>query len=229
MKQNSQKGLSAEASAEAGQTLIETLLATFILTTSLVAGLSVAIYALTASAVSKNQIIATNLAREGIEAIRMMRDSNWLAAEPDPASVDPDSTDDLQSCAGSPMNGAFCYPKVFIAPAYNFNNGVSGSFGLTFDSSSRSWSFVSDYFLFQQSDGSFSRNSNGPWQISRKITFTYLTSGDYSATYPALSVKSIVGWVGKNCTEMNPVNGDPETTNCKVIVEEQLTNWKNYK
>lgn len=208
---------------QSGQTLIETLLATFILTTSLVAGLSLAIYALTASAVSKNQVIATNLAREGIEAIRMMRDSNWLAGDVAGGAYG------LQSCAGAPLNGSFCYPNVFIGPTYNFNNLNNGSFGVSFDSSNRTWVFVGDFYLFSQSDGSYSRNSNGPWNFSRKITFTYLTSGDYSVTYPALSVKSIVGWVGKNCTEMNPLNGDPEGTNCKVIVEEHLTNWKNYK
>ena len=195
------------------------------LSTALVTGLSLAIYALTASATSQNQLIATNLAREGIEVARMMRDSNWLAGDVAGGSWD------LQSCPGSPLNGSYCYPNVFTGPAFNFNNGNPGEFDLSYDSVSRAWSWQNDFFLYLQPDGSYSHNSTGSqnWLYSRKIKLSYLTSGNYSAAYPALVITSIVGWKGRNCIPLAEGNGDPENTNCKVTVEERLTNWKDYK
>lgn len=61
-----------------GQTLIETLAAIFILTMGVTAAVGLANYALTSSSSVAKQIVATGLAREGIEAIKNMRDTNWL-------------------------------------------------------------------------------------------------------------------------------------------------------
>jgi type II secretory pathway pseudopilin PulG len=61
-----------------GQTLIETLAALFILTMGVSAAVSLAIYAFGSSGTVLKQIIATGLAREGLEAVRNMRDTNWL-------------------------------------------------------------------------------------------------------------------------------------------------------
>ncbi|MBI2356254.1 MAG: hypothetical protein HYV13_03575 [Candidatus Doudnabacteria bacterium] len=212
---------------QAGQTLIETILATFILTTSLVAGLSVAIYVLTAQAVSENQVIATNLAREGIEAVRMMRDTNWLAAEPDPASPDPDATDDLQSCPD--LAGDFCYPKAFSAPSFNL---AEGNYRLNYNSATRAWSLQSggSFDLFLQVDGQYTPTVNGTSIYAREISIAYNTASPYTPQNPEVHVKSGALWRGKNCTEFD---GSSDlfavSTPCKVIVEEHLTNWKDYK
>src|SRR3989344_2406253 len=64
---------------EKGQTLIETVVALFVLTTGLTAGLSLAIYSFSTTTEISRKIIATGLAREGIEVARRQRDSNWLA------------------------------------------------------------------------------------------------------------------------------------------------------
>lgn len=214
--------------SEFGQTLIETLLATFILTTSLVAGLSVAIYTLTASNVSKTQVIATNLAREGIEVVRMMRDSNWLAAEPDPAQADPDVTDDLQSCVD--LGGTFCYPKAFASPSYNLG---PGSYRLNFDSASRTWSLQGggiSYSLYLQPDGQYTHTENGSSVFARKIQITHNTAAPYTAQNPEVIVQVGVLWQGKKCTEFDPLADIlAVSTPCRVFVEEHLTNWKDYK
>lgn len=63
---------------EIGQTLIETLAALFILTMGVSAATGLAVYAFSASSNINKQIIATGIAREGIEAVRNMRDTNWL-------------------------------------------------------------------------------------------------------------------------------------------------------
>lgn len=213
--------------SQSGQTLVETLLATFILTTSLVAGLSLAIYALTSSAVSENQVIASNLAREGIEAVRMMRDSNWLAAEPDPASPDTDVTDDLQSCVD--LSGSFCYPKAFTSPSFALNQG---NYRLSYNSSTRVWSLQSgaSFDLFLQDDGQYAPTANGVSVYAREISIAYNTANPYTAQNPEVHVKSGVFWRGKNCTEFVGTSDlFAMTTACKVIVEEHLTNWKDYK
>ena len=61
-----------------GQTLIETLAALFILFMGVGAATGLAVYAFSASGNINKQIIATGLAREGMEAVRNMRDTNWL-------------------------------------------------------------------------------------------------------------------------------------------------------
>ncbi len=60
------------------QTLIETLAAIFILTMGVTAGVGLANYALGSSTSITQQVIATGLAREAVEAIKSMRDTNWL-------------------------------------------------------------------------------------------------------------------------------------------------------
>ncbi|MFC1721989.1 prepilin-type N-terminal cleavage/methylation domain-containing protein [Patescibacteria group bacterium] len=62
---------------QAGQTLIESLVALTILTVGLMGAVSLGIYTIRAADASQRDIIAMNLAQEGIEGIRWIRDSNW--------------------------------------------------------------------------------------------------------------------------------------------------------
>ncbi len=59
-------------------TLMEVLVALSVITTGVVTGLTLTSYNLTATSISETQLIAANLAREGLEAIRQIRDANWL-------------------------------------------------------------------------------------------------------------------------------------------------------
>src|SRR6266404_727361 len=70
-----------------GQTLIETLAGLFILVMGVTAAVGLAVYALNASSGIIKQIIATGLAREGVEAVRNMRDTNWLNITDDPVTT----------------------------------------------------------------------------------------------------------------------------------------------
>jgi hypothetical protein len=72
------KNLSNKKKFENGQTLIETLVAIFMLITGITASLGLAIYAFGQSTGVVKQIVAEGLAREGIEAVKNMRDINWL-------------------------------------------------------------------------------------------------------------------------------------------------------
>ena len=61
-----------------GQTLIETMVAVFVLTMGIVAALGLANFAVSTSRNIVKQITGMGLAREGVEAIKNMRDTNWL-------------------------------------------------------------------------------------------------------------------------------------------------------
>lgn len=61
-----------------GETIIEVLVAILILTGVLIAAFSMLNKSIDANVNVKNRIIALNIAREGIEAVRNIRDTNWL-------------------------------------------------------------------------------------------------------------------------------------------------------
>ena len=60
------------------QTLVETIMAVGIITMALVAILSLGAKSIYSSTQDKEEIVASNLAREGMEIVRAVRDSNWL-------------------------------------------------------------------------------------------------------------------------------------------------------
>ncbi|MBI3231958.1 MAG: type II secretion system protein [Candidatus Doudnabacteria bacterium] len=75
---NLKKSLIQKDSSEFGQTLIETIIAIFILVSGIAAAVGLAIFALSKSQNITKQMVAVGLAREGVEAIKNMRDTNWL-------------------------------------------------------------------------------------------------------------------------------------------------------
>src|SRR3989344_2497962 len=183
---------------EKGQTLIETVVALFVLTTGLTAGLSLAIYSFSTTTEISRKIIATGLAREGIEVARRQRDSNWLAGT-------------LSDCGGQ-----FCYATWLtnpnnIAPAA----GGGNEYRMIFDPAGVSGKWV----LSAAGPATDFR------PYFRKITMVNVDSSNpYSATSPLVMARSTVWWWDRGCPEAT----DPAATHCKVITEEYLTNWKNY-
>ncbi|MDP1709397.1 MAG: hypothetical protein Q8L21_00725 [Candidatus Komeilibacteria bacterium] len=63
---------------QTGQGLLETIISLGIITSGIIGMLSLTVSNQTASVDSSEKLIATNLAREGIELVRNRRDSNWL-------------------------------------------------------------------------------------------------------------------------------------------------------
>lgn len=61
-----------------GGSLIETVVSLFIIGTASAAAIGLVIMSLNMSKVAEERIIALNLAREGLEAVRSVRDTNWL-------------------------------------------------------------------------------------------------------------------------------------------------------
>ena len=62
-----------------GQSLIEVIVASAVIMTAVSAALTLVSSSINAEKNSEAQITAGNLAREGIEVVRSIRDSNWLA------------------------------------------------------------------------------------------------------------------------------------------------------
>lgn len=63
---------------KSGETLIEIVVALFALTLFSAASTLVIVSALSSTRINKNNLAALNLAREGIELVRNIRDTNWL-------------------------------------------------------------------------------------------------------------------------------------------------------
>lgn len=118
---------------EFGQTIIETMSAIFILIMGVTSALGLAIYANSSSTMITKQIIATGLAREGVEAIKNMRDTNWLKqgaidkncynyASSTPAGIGPVPA----TCPGSTLTASCCYRNWLTEPGCGGNGNDKG-------------------------------------------------------------------------------------------------------
>ncbi len=65
-----------------GNTIIEVIVGFFVITVGLLGALSLATSNLRTQGVTMSRLVAVNLAREGVETARNIRDSNWLAQRP---------------------------------------------------------------------------------------------------------------------------------------------------
>lgn len=67
-----------QAATKKGETLIEVIAALTSLVLAGIAAMTLVISVMTSTAISKEYLIAQNLAREGIEGVTNIRDTNWL-------------------------------------------------------------------------------------------------------------------------------------------------------
>jgi type II secretory pathway pseudopilin PulG len=62
-----------------GQSMLEVIVASGVIVTAVSAALTLVQSSINGAKASEEKIVAFNLAREGLEAVRLIRDSNWLA------------------------------------------------------------------------------------------------------------------------------------------------------
>lgn len=217
---------------QSGQTLIETLVASIVLVMGISASVGLAIYGLSAINGVNKQLIASGLAREGIEAVKNMRDTNWLRATSSSACFD----------FYTQTNTGICYPNwLNVAGGYNIDPGASAqtyALGSTITATNSYWTLLPTNTLFglnyspsNQNNGLYSigaagvtvTNSNS--KFGRMITISKDTFAPFDQnTGPRLKVRVDVWWNDKRC----PVSDTLPTTKCTVSLETYLTNWKNY-
>ncbi len=198
-----------------GQTLIETLVAIFVLTTGLISASSLAIYSFRSSDNSAKQIVATALAREASEAIKNIRDNNWL--------------NDTLTTGGSCGTNQKCYPNWLGSGQNALRNG---DFAVDFNPQTNDWTMTAappSYLLYYDSTkGTYSSQniSAAATVYSRKVNITEETVAPYDASNPRLNVIVTVWWQGRSC----PVTVNPAIlpVSCKIILQSYLTNWRNY-
>src|SRR5579884_1105677 len=113
----------ARKQKQSGQTLLETVVAIGILTMGLISAATLATYSFRAAQQDNDEIIGTALARQGIEAVKNIRDQNWLQ-------------DNLVDCSAQLGVGQFCYQ--------NWLQGISpGDYDLQFKPQSKNvWKLV---------------------------------------------------------------------------------------
>lgn len=229
-------------SSQAGQTLVETMVAVFILVMGISAALGLANYSLSSTTNIRKQIIAMGLAREGIEAVKNMRDTNWLKGDiydfcwnfydndytapcyPDwlrseqgGFNIDPDTT---QSYALW-----FDTTELDGGPYWHFEpqEAKGGAYGLDYEGAARD----NQFGLY--SAHNLPSVANATSDYARKITLT--VEGDQapfnhdSDLGPRLKVTSQVWWKDKKCPASEDV---PVDRRCTITLETYLTNWKNY-
>ncbi len=226
-------------SREAGQTLVETLVAAFVLVMGITAAAGLAIYALGTSGNVIKQIVGVGLAREGIEAVKAMRDTNWLKA---PLSND---------CFSFDGGTAPCYRTWLNATAsggYDIDPGSSAAsyrlavrpqvgqpyfellpaaqnWGLDSDTATTSPLFSGLYTIHQADMAAGLPEGNSGYY--RKIILSVDTAAPFNHDLgPRLKVVSQVWWQDKKC----PASADwPGLGRCSVELQTYLTNWKDYR
>ncbi|MBX4187900.1 MAG: type II secretion system GspH family protein [Candidatus Doudnabacteria bacterium] len=232
---------------QSGQTLVEVIVAIFILTMALVSGVGLAIYSNSRNLNNRNLIIATNLAREGIETARILRDSNWLAAEDETPTGQNANVDDLYTqnggCTYSNGNRP-CYPEAFTLPAdLTARNDWRVLFDINTQDVTLDWRNGSENMLLCLTNGIYMHSASctlSNFQFARQIVITNNTVAPYTTSSgtpnnttghsPEKIVTAIVVWNGKGCALITDGNDIRNVAGpCKIQMTERITNWKDYR
>jgi type II secretory pathway pseudopilin PulG len=215
---------------QSGQTLIETMVAVFIMVMGITAALGLANYSLSSSTGIRKQIIGMGLAREGMEAVKNMRDTNWLNGVLSP---------DCYSFATGSNNANCRRDWLSLAGGYSISSSPQ-SYRLAFDGSSSStfgfWTLSPNLGNVWALDNSINPNtgfyasnaaSSGSSGFYRKITITPDSSASpfNNVDWPRLLVQTQVWWTDKSCPP-SPIW--PGANKCSIQLQTYLTNWKTY-
>lgn len=209
------------ANSQLGQTLIETLVAIFILITALITATSLAYYSLRNNDNSSRQIVGTAIAREAIEGIKNIRDTNWQSTS-------------LSSCSsGSPSQN--CYQSwLSLGGSSSTPTLVAGDYAVDFNPTSNSWTVTASpasYELNYNANGNYSNSvGSNPSGYFRKVSVSFNSNAPYSVTMPQMIITATAWWTSRICPAASGTDASLAAlpASCKVILVSHLTNWKNY-
>lgn len=211
----------APARDDAGFTLVEIIVMLAILTIGVLGTLAVATLAVNTSEDNERRTVATNLAREGVELVRAVRDSNW-AAESEGSGADcwnyyaetPQQAQAVpytNNCSQVFAAGNYAvYPNVGNGMPYMERHGTSNTKNAVFRLCRNGTTG-----LFQPSSASC--GSGGTYFRRVAISVgknlgTDVTDGKPKASY---RIRSYVTW---------PDNDTPD-----IVVEEYVTDWRKFR
>lgn len=111
-----------------GFSLIEVLAVLFIVSVSLIGLVSLIIQNIQAQTINKNNLIAYNLAQEGVELIRQVRDSNWRTGAAYDTNL-ADGTYYMDYLMDTPMTVLTDSGKIYLHNGFyiNLKGGESGA------------------------------------------------------------------------------------------------------
>lgn len=219
---------------QSGQTLIETLVAAFVLTMGISAALGLATYALNATSSIKQRVIAAGLAREGIEAVKNMRDTNWLRGTLSTECYNFETQDKTANCYADWLNplagNGYNIDPSSTAKTYilDFNANDTQFWKLTENNKAFGLNFSYDSMelgTYHTNGGITVTESNSGFGRAITITPDSSFSPFNQDTGPRLTVTSEVWWSDKNCPVSDLI---PTDSACKIKLETYLTNWKTF-
>lgn len=186
-----------------GFLIAEVVVASFILTFGLVAAVKLLAGSLSDSFSNRDVIIATELAQEGVELVRNVRDNNMVNGG--------DGFDNFPSSGHKHCH--FNYGDSFG----DLDRNCTGNIGS-----------LAQYYL-QYVGNFYIHNSNVREKFSRYI---YIDQNSAGSGQKNAVVRSFVYWVGAGSGSFSPVNNaNRNVTNCTLVnkcvfTEAVLTNWK---
>ena len=213
---------------QSGQTLVETMVAVFIMVMGVTAALGLAIYSFNATSLANKQVVAMGLAREGLEAVKNMRDTNWLKGGQFDLSCNCylDWQNSYYELAPSGKGEAYTLDFNPTEAPYWALDPLPLNYRLKYDPS------AANGRLYYPSSGSkkFFLGPEGSETVDsdyyRRITIAEDTAYPYDSTSPKLEVTVDVWWNDRKCPQVESY--EQSTPSCSVSLKSYLTNWKNY-
>lgn len=214
--------------SQSGQTLVETMVAVFIMVMGVTAALGLAIYSFNATSLANKQVVAMGLAREGLEGVKNMRDTNWLKGKQFDVSCNCylDWQDSYYSLAASGKGEGYTLDfNPTEAPYWNLDP-LPLTYRMKYDPTA-----ANGRLYYPSSDSrwfSFGPEGEGTTDSDyyRRITIAEETKSPYDATSPRLEVTVDVWWNDRKCPAVESY--EQSIPSCSISLKSYLTNWKNY-
>jgi type II secretory pathway pseudopilin PulG len=208
-KHSSLFALHSRFSTTSGSIMMQVLVSLFILSMGLSGALAVIIASIEANKTNEYRMIATNLAQEGLEAVRSIRDTNWLTYSSNLRECWNYWEDTNEDGVVTPSEFGSCTPNASGQNNHPWNSDLDGSnvlekYIVDFDDSNFRWKVISEdkfptintdpdytngFQLFKRDNGSTTFYTHDAYEdtgetvtqsvFSRSISMYYVDADDY--------------------------------------------------
>ena len=196
-----------------GDTIIEVLVALFVVAFGSTIATGLVINSIQSNAYNRDNLIALNLAAEGLEAVRDIRDSNWLKFKNEKEkcwnlSTGSNSSDDCGNVNNLIQNDNYALTIDINTMKWGLQSKPSGSGGLSLSASAPSNSGNNgyrlykdtikgvDFYLAKASVGALNSGKSKETKFYRMITIDYPNGAP--GVDKSMTVTSLVQWLDGN-------------------------------